>query len=45
MSHCQHAFMWELPKLGDPDIGVLIIRILLSLGYYIRVPLFLETLM
>ena len=32
--------MWEFPKLGDPDIGVLIIRILLSVGYYIRVPYF-----
>ena len=29
--------MWEFPKIGVPYLGVLIRRILL-LGYYIRVP-------
>ena len=31
---------WEFPKIGVPYSGVLIIRILLFIGYYIRVPYF-----
>ena len=35
--------IWDFPKIGVPYFGVLTIRILLFIGYYIRVPLLSET--